>query len=116
MALNIWTLNCQGVNNLVKRNALNSLILKFNPSIILLQETNIDFTKQDSLTFASYKTIYNNSTTRIGSGTIFLVKNHISVISDTILVPGKLHFMHASLNNTDFYFFNCHFPFDKTTC
>jgi len=105
------------MNNLRKRNALNSLILTFNPSIILLQETNIDSTKkQDSLTFASYKTLYNNSTTHIGSGTIFLVKNHISVISDTILVPGKLHFMHTSLNNADFYLFNCHFPFETPTC
>lgn len=110
MALSIWTLNCQGLNNAVKRNSLNSLITKFSPDIVCLQETNINIAKCESFVLNSYKTQYNSATT-LGSGTIFLVKNKFNITGNTILIPGKLQQITIDVFGQSFYFYNIHFPF-----
>ena len=74
MSVTIWSLNCQGLNNLVKKNALHSIVFNFRPDIICLQETNIDLSKHDSLVLPQYQSVYNPSTT-LGSGTIILLKS-----------------------------------------
>src|SRR5258708_5834380 len=89
MTVKIWTLNCQGLNNSVKRSNLTILINKFSPEIICLQETNINISKSESFVINSYKSFYNSSTTT-GSGTIFLVKNSFNVLNNNVLIPGKL--------------------------
>src|SRR5687768_3953606 len=112
MTFNIWTLNCQGLNNHKKKDALNALLNRFNPSIVCLQETNINPHMHDSLTFNNYKTFYNPSLT-LGSGTIFLIRNSINVITTNVLIPSKLHSIELTLNGETFYILNCHFPFDN---
>jgi exonuclease III len=112
--LNIWTLNCQGLLNSVKQVPLISLITKFLPSIVCLQETNINIYKNQSFVVNGYKSFYNSSTTNIGSGTIFLVKNNFTVLNDEILIPGKLQFLSIDIFNTIFYVFNIHFPFNNS--
>jgi exonuclease III len=113
MVISIWTLNCQGLNSVLKKNALKSLVDKFHPTLVCLQETNMDLVRHGGVGIHGYSPFYNSCTTVIGSGLIFLLHHKCSFISHSILIPGKLSKFIFNFQNIDFTIFNSHFPFKK---
>ena len=79
MSVSIYSINAQGLKNTKSRNNLINFINSIKPTVVCVQETNINTLFDTKLIIPNYLSIY-NSAAALGSGTVFFCvtenKNH----------------------------------------
>jgi len=107
--MNVYTTNIQGLKNPAKKINLIKFITKFSPSIVCLQETNINTTFDPKIIIPNYSVIYNSATNK-SSGTAVFVSNAWTIHSHVSLVQAKLQKVVIEGNNQQFTIYNIHMP------
>jgi exonuclease III len=111
MKLRIYSFNVQGLKNATKKINLTKFVLNFQPSILCLQETNINVFSDQKIIIPGYIYFYNSATTR-SSGTAIYVSSNFTVVSHEVLVDAKLQKITISGNSdvSSLTIYNCHMP------
>src|SRR4051812_49077340 len=109
MSLKIYTINVQGLKQPKKKVSLIKFISKFSPSVICIQETNLNTITDPKLLIPNYSVLYNSATTR-SSGTAIFVSNVLTIESHVTLVPAKLHRITVKSGPKLYSIYNIHMP------
>jgi len=109
MVLKIATINIQGMNNCNKPLDVKNFINKINPSVVCIQETNLDPTIHNTTTFKNYNSFYNPMISP-SSGTLSLVHCSLPVLSYKILFPGRVHVVSLSICDFTVHVLNVYLP------
>jgi len=109
MKLTIYSLNIQGLKNPNRKINLIKLINKFQPTILCLQETNINIITDPKILIPNYTVIYNSATTK-SSGTAILISNTVSVESHNILLDSKCQRVVVNFDSQQLIIINIHMP------
>jgi len=105
------TLNIQGLVALDKRINLSKLIIKLCPSLLCLQETNLDPLLHSNVFIKGYKVLINPAY-RKGSGTLVCVSESVKFVDHQILVPGHVQVLRFQCDQQIYTLFNVYLPFE----
>jgi len=108
MSLSIYSINAQGLKNTSNRYNLIKFINGMRPSIVCIQETNINTISDSKLIIPNYLSYY-NSAAALGSGTVIFTSQNIKVLNSDIVTPGKVQYLTFKLPNCNpITMFNVH--------
>jgi len=108
MSLSIYSINAQGLKNTSSRYNLIKFINGMKPSIVCVQETNINTISDSKLIIPNYLSYY-NSATALGSGTVIYTSQNIQILNTGIVTPGKVQHLTFQLPNSNpITIFNVH--------
>jgi len=104
----IYSNNIQGLQSTDKKVILLQFVSKYRPSVILLQETNMD-TGSVKFQVPNYR-FFSNDATSHASGLVIYVSKDIKVESHSSLVPAKLQKVVISHAAETYSIYNVHMP------
>ena len=114
MSLSFYSINAQGLKNVKSKVNILKLISMFKPSILCVQETNIDPFIDSKITVPNYSSHYNPPTSKF-SGTVIFCSASVTVLSSKNLVEGKLQALNIYHANGEYLIINIHMPHNIQT-
>ena len=107
MTFSVMINNAQGMKNSAKQNDIVNMIRLCTPTVLCLQETNLDPTLDKLLNVIGYVPVYNPRTQRC-SGTCIFLMNTLKIISSQILSEGNMQAVVVENSNIIFHIVNIH--------
>jgi len=108
MTFSIYSINAQGLKNSKSRYNLIKFITSVKPSVVCVQETNINTISDIKLIIPNYLCFFNSAST-LGSGTVIYVSQQFQVTDTRTVVSGKIQYLIIKLPyNNPILIFNVH--------
>ena len=109
----IGSLNCNGLGNREKRDAVFEWLKNKREDIIVLQETHSTSATEGDWLRAWDGTIYFNHGSSNARGTVILVKRqaqHVEILNHVVLSQGRAHYIEFEIEGTNFCLANIYAP------
>ena len=107
--MNIVTNNIQGMCNAKKQRDLISILKMSKPSVMCIQETNLNPAVHKLPSLPDY-TCYYSASTKAFSGTCILVLSSLNVMSNTVISEGSAQCVTIKLDHDSIHILNVHLP------
>jgi len=108
-SLDIFSINVQGMKNSVKQKEILHFCQVFRPSVLLLQETNINLSVDRPFFIQNYSLFSSNAIGNF-SGLAIYIDNSFQVIFHKELIQARLQVLKFKFGENSAYILNCHMP------
>ena len=107
MSFIVITNNAQGMNNPMTQKDMINIVKMYRPSVLCVQETNIDPIHHRLPNIDSYISFFNPPLHR-SSGTCIFVQNSLTIVSCTVISKGNMQALVVKQNSTVIHILNVH--------